>query len=185
VIGIVPLLLVGALVDSTSDCTTASPGEARVGAAGEAVGHDCVLVHAVAVAAVHEDFVVEAEPEQVWAALRDVGAAARLFPGVLTDSRATDDGRVVTFAGGAVVREVVVDLDDDRRRLAYTSVEGPLGAAHHHATMQVLPAEKGRSRVIWVTDVLPDALAQPVGALMRQGAEAMTAAMAARADPRG
>ena len=124
-------------------------------------------------AAVHEEFLVEADPDRVWAAVRDVGAAVRLFPGVLTGSSATDDGRVVTFAGGAIVREAVVDLDDDRRRLAYTSVEGPLGAAHHHATMQVFPDEKGRSRVVWVTDVLPDELAQPVAALMRSGAEAM------------
>src|SRR5690348_787187 len=98
-------------------------------------------------AAVHEEFEVQASPEQVWALVRDVGAADRLFPGVLTDARATEDGRVVTFDNGAVVREVVVDLDDDRRRLAYTAVEVPLGAAHHHSTLQVVAATNGRSRV--------------------------------------
>src|SRR4051794_39980981 len=108
-------------------------------------------------AAVHQDFLVQADPDRVWAALREVGAADKIFPGVLIDAHATDDGRVVTFAGGAVVREVVVDLDDDRRRLAYTSVEGPLGASHHHSTMQVLATDDdGVSRVVWVTDVLPD-----------------------------
>jgi carbon monoxide dehydrogenase subunit G len=129
-------------------------------------------------AAVHEDFLVQADPDRVWAAVRDVGAADKLFPGVLIDAHATDDGRVVTFAGGAVVREVVVDLDDGRRRIAYTSVEGPLGASHHHATLQVLPTDDaGVSRVVWVTDVLPDALAEPVAQLMRRGAGAMTAAL--------
>src|SRR4051812_4639426 len=116
-------------------------------------------------AAVHEQFLVEAPPHVVWAAVRDVGAADRLFRGVLRHSEATSDGRVVTFADGAVVREVVVDADDRRRRLAYTAVEGPLGAAHHHSTMQVMEAENGWSAVLWVTDVLPDALAEPVAAL--------------------
>jgi hypothetical protein len=128
-----------------------------------------------AMAAVHEEFLVEASPELVWAAVREVGAERRVFRGVLTESHRTDDGRVVTFASGAVVREVVVDLDDARRRLAYTAVEGPLGTSHHHSTLQVHPADDGRARVVWVTDVLPHALAEPVAALMRQGAQAMRA----------
>lgn len=121
----------------------------------------------------HEEFLVEASPERVWAAVRDVAAADRLFPGVLIDSQATADGRVVTFVGGGRVREVVVDLDDVRRRLAYTAVEGPLGASHHAATMEIHPGDAGGSRVVWVTDVLPHHLADPVAALMRRGAAAM------------
>lgn len=131
----------------------------------------------MAMAAAHEEFVVNAPAHLVWAAVRDVGAADRIFRGVLQHSQPTEDGRVVTFVDGAVVREVVVDLDDDRRRLAYTAVDGPLGAAHHHSTMQVLEAEDGWSRVVWVTDVLPDRLAAPVAALMHRGAAAMQATL--------
>jgi carbon monoxide dehydrogenase subunit G len=127
-------------------------------------------------ASVREEFVVTASPDHVWAAIRDVGAADRVFGGVLTASRPDGDGaRVVTFASGAVVRELIIDIDDDRRRVAYTAVDGPLGATHHNAALQILPADDGYSHVVWVTDVLPHALAGPVGALMRQGAAAMQA----------
>src|SRR3954469_14552715 len=75
---------------------------------------------------------IDADPEAVWDGVRDFGAAhERLTPGVLTDCRLDGPGaRVVTFAGGAVVREVLVDRDDEARRLAYAVVDGPLGLVH-------------------------------------------------------
>lgn len=125
-------------------------------------------------ASIREQFVVAAPPDRVWAAVRDVSGAHRLFRGVLSDTRLDGDGaRVVTFASGAVVRELIVDLDDGARRLAYSAVLGALGAEHHHATLQVHAAEGAQSQVVWVTDVLPHELAAPVRALMQQGAQAM------------
>ncbi len=43
------------------------------------------------------------------------------------------------------------------------STEGPFAAEHHHASAQVLPAGEGRSRFVWITDVLPDDLADTDG----------------------
>lgn len=135
-------------------------------------------------ASTHREIVIEASPDRVWSALRDIGAEHRVFPGVLVDSRRDGDHRVVTFAAGMVVRELIVTGDDDRRRLVYTVVESPLGARHHQASLQVEDAgpDRGAARVLWVTDVVPDELAAPIGALMDQGAEAMRGALAA---PRG
>ena len=69
-------------------------------------------------ASICQEVVIEARPDQVWAALRDWGALhRRLAPGFVTDTRLDGADRIVTFAGGLVVREVLVALDDERRRL--------------------------------------------------------------------
>jgi Polyketide cyclase / dehydrase and lipid transport len=58
--------------------------------------------------------VIDASPDDVWAALRDWGALReRLTPGFVTDVQLEGDDRIVTFFDGSVVRETLVDLDDD------------------------------------------------------------------------
>jgi hypothetical protein len=74
-----------------------------------------------------------------------------------------------------VVRELIVDLDDARRRLAYAAVGTPM--THHHATFQVLDEAGGRSRVVWTADLLPEALREPIAQRMAAGVQAMRAAL--------
>ena len=125
-------------------------------------------------ASIQKEILIEASPENVWAAVRDVGAVhQRLVPGVLVDARLDGDARVVTFASGAVARELLVDVDDKARRFAYAVVEGPLRATHHNASMQVFANGKGRSRLVWITDVLPNDLAASISTLVEQGSAAM------------
>ena len=122
-------------------------------------------------ASIHKEIVIDARPEHVWDAIRDVGAIhARLAKGFVLDTRLEGDSRLVTFAGGAVVRERIVDVDDRARRLAYSVVEWR--TTHHNASIQVL-AEGTGSRVVWIADLLPDDLADLVGGLMEQGCAAM------------
>ena len=133
-------------------------------------------------ASVAEEIQLDASPDDVWAAVRDIGAAhVRLFPGVLAGVEVDGDVRTVTFANGLVVRERVVTLDDGRRRFVYTSVGGR--AEHHNASLLVVRAEDGRARVLWSTDVLPDSMAPGVADLMRLGADAMRRAFARAAPP--
>ncbi len=122
-------------------------------------------------ASIRKEIAIDARPEDVWAAVRDVGAAHRLFAGVLVDTRLEEGARVVTFANGLTVRELIVDVDDGARRLAYAAVGGR--TTHHHASIQVLAEGQGRSRVVWTTDLLPHDLAGPIAALVEQGAAAM------------
>lgn len=130
-------------------------------------------------AAVFKEIIVNAGPDAAWDAVRDVGAVhRRLCPGVLTDARLEPGCRVVTFANGMVVRELIVDIDDARRRFAYAAVGGRM--THHNASIQVLPADDGRSRIEWTIDVLPDEMAAPIAGLMAQGAQAMQAALGLR-----
>jgi len=125
-------------------------------------------------ASIQKEILIEASPENVWAAVRDVGAVhQRLVPGVLVDARLDGDARVVTFASGAVARELLVDVDDKARRFAYAVVEGPLRATHHNASMQVFANGKGSSRLVWITDVLPNDLAASISTLVEQGSAAM------------
>ncbi len=122
-------------------------------------------------ASIRKELVIAAPPDEVWAALREVGAAHRLFRGVLVDTRLEGNARVVTFANGMVVRELIVDIDDAARRLAYAAVGGR--ATHHNASFQVSSHGEAQSRVVWVTDLLPDEIAGAIRALVEQGAAAM------------
>jgi len=61
-------------------------------------------------ASIREEIVVEVSPAKVWAVVRDVGAIhQRLVRGFVTDCRLEGDARIVTFANGLVVRELIVD----------------------------------------------------------------------------
>lgn len=132
-------------------------------------------------ATIHRDITVETSPDSLWSAVHDVGAPhERLAPGVVVDGRREGDHRVVTFAGGAVVRERILDVDHDARRLAYAVVESQLGFTYHHAEMRVVPTGDGaRSRLLWTTDLVPDELASAVADLMDRCAAAMQRTLAA------
>jgi hypothetical protein len=72
-----------------------------------------------------------------------------------------------------VIRELIVDIDDAACRLAYAVVEGAqMRLTHHHASFQVF-AKGERSRLVWITDVLPHTLEAEVRARVVRGAEEM------------
>ena len=123
-------------------------------------------------ASIHKEMLVDAPPEQVWDAVRDIGAIhTRLAQQFVLDTQLDGDSRLVTFANGAVIRERIVDIDDRARRLVYSVVEWR--ATHHNSSIQVFPDGDGRSRIVWIADLLPHDLAELVGGLMEQGCAAM------------
>ena len=125
-------------------------------------------------ASLRRDIKLGRNPEDVWRAIRDVGAVhERLAQGFVVDTALEPGARVVTFANGAVVRELIIDVDDDRRRLSYTAIEGPLGSTHHNASFEVVGEPDGGSRLVWITDVLPDDVAPAIEGMMDQGVTAM------------
>lgn len=126
------------------------------------------------------DIPVNAPATRVWDALRDVGALhERLVPGFVVDTRIEGDSRFVTFGNGMTARERIVAVDDDARRLAYNVVSDRLD--HHNASNQVLEAEGGGCRFIWIADVLPDSAAASMEAMMLAGAEVLRRTMEAAA----
>jgi len=119
---------------------------------------------------IRKETLIDAPADQVWAALEDFGALhERLVPGFVLAAELHGDVRVITFFNGAVASEQLVGLDPDARRLAYTVVDGPLGSTYHHASAEVVPEPDGRSRFVWITDVLPHELGAPTDALMERG----------------
>lgn len=125
-------------------------------------------------ASIHKHFIIDAPIECVWAALRDVGAVhTRLVPDLVTNTVLDGDTRTVTFSNGFVAREKIVDIDDERRRVAYSASGGTL--EYHHASMQVIAEGDRRTRFIWVADLQPESAREYVAALMDQGSEIMQA----------
>lgn len=117
-----------------------------------------------------------ASPEAVWSAARDIGALhTRLVPGFVVDTRLEPGARIVTFGSGRVVREPIVSINDEARRLAW-AIEAE-GVRHYNASLQVFAREDGGAKVVWIADFLPDAIAPVIEAAMQAGAAAMQAAM--------
>jgi len=126
-------------------------------------------------ASIRKEIRIAAPAAQVWDALRDVGALhTRLVPGFVLDTRLEPGARIVTFANGAVARELIVTLDDAERRLVWSVVGGPF--VHHNAAAQVLD-DDGGCRFVWIADVLPDAAAGTVAAMMEQAVQAIRRTM--------
>ena len=123
-------------------------------------------------ASIHEEIQVRARTEDVWDAVRDVGAPhTRLAPGFLLDTRMEDGARVVTFANGLVARELIVDVDEAARRIAWAVVGGRM--THHNASLQVFPDGDERARVVWIADLLPHELAPAIRGLIKEGMAVM------------
>jgi hypothetical protein len=127
-------------------------------------------------ASIHKDFFIDAPAHDVWDALRDFGALhTRLAPGFVTDCKLEGETRNVTFANGTTARELLVDCDDDRRRLVYAVISERV--KQHSASAQVIPESEGRCRFVWITDVLPHEIAPYVSAQMDAGAAAVQKAL--------
>jgi len=123
-------------------------------------------------ASIHKEVSIDAPADRVWDALQDVGAIhTRLATEFVVDTQLEGDTRLVTFAGGLVARERIVDVDNRARRIAYSIVEGR--PTYHHASIQAFPDGAARTRLVWIADLLPDDLAGPVGGMMEQGCAAM------------
>jgi hypothetical protein len=133
-------------------------------------------------ASIRKELELDAPPAAVWAAFRDVGAVhTRLARGFVTDCRMDGADRIVTFANGFVAREVIVDVDDQAMRLAYSAKSERL--AHHHASCQIVDHGNGGCRVVWIADVLPHEAAMVVGTMMDAGIAAMRKTLQSHSGP--
>ncbi len=123
-------------------------------------------------ASIRKEILVDARPEQVWDALRDVGALhERVVPGFVVDTRLEEGARIVTFGNGMVLRELIVDVDDEARRLVWAAIGGPL--THHNASVQVFADGTAGSRLVWIADLLPHDVAEDIRAMIEQAATIM------------
>jgi uncharacterized protein YndB with AHSA1/START domain len=119
-------------------------------------------------ASICKEIVIDADPAEVWDALRDWGAVhERLVPAFVVDARLDGEDRIVTFFNGALARELLVDRDEAQLRLVWSVVDGPY--THHNASAQVFEAGDGGTRFVWIADLLPHALAPTIDTMMEYG----------------
>ena len=126
-------------------------------------------------ATITKEILVNATADKVWSALRDFGALhTRLAIGFVTDTKLEDEGRtrIVTFSNGSVAKEILVGLNDERRRIAY-AIKGSEQISQHSASEQIFADSPDKCRFIWTADVLPDAVAPYMSSQMDLGAECM------------
>jgi len=131
-------------------------------------------------ASIRKEIVIDAPAEAVWDALRDVGALhTRLVPGFVVDTRLEPGARIVTFGNGQVFRELIVDINESDRRVAWAIVDEPFH--HYNASAQVFEEACGRCRFVWIADLLPNELADHVAAMMGQGLQTIEATLSGTA----
>ncbi|WP_281176998.1 SRPBCC family protein [Neobacillus massiliamazoniensis] len=104
-----------------------------------------------------KEIVIEANAEQVWDAVSDIGAVHQRFvPGYTLDTQLEGNDRILYFPHGGVVRERIVSIDDETYRFAYAVIEGSNPSLiHHHASFQVFAKDENESILVWITDFLP------------------------------
>jgi carbon monoxide dehydrogenase subunit G len=120
-------------------------------------------------ASIRREIRIDAAPEKVWDAVRDVGNIhKRLVPGFVADCRMEgDDARIVTFGNGLVVKEIIVDRDDAARRLCWSAKSERM--THHNASMQVFADGQSGTKAVWVADLLPNEAAPAIAEMIDQG----------------
>jgi carbon monoxide dehydrogenase subunit G len=126
-------------------------------------------------ATIRKEFTIDTTPEKVWDAMRDVGALhTRLVPGFVTGCKLEGNARIVTFGNGVVAREVIIDVDDQARRIVWSATGERL--SHHNASSQVF-AEGEKTKVVWIADLLPNEMKPAISGMIDAGAAAMQKAL--------
>lgn len=75
-------------------------------------------------ASIRKQIVTIASAGEVWEALRDIGALhTRLVPGFVVETKLEPGARLVTFGNGLVIREPIISVSDEMRRVVW-SAEG-------------------------------------------------------------
>src|SRR4051812_26800137 len=119
-------------------------------------------------ASIIKDILIDAPADAVWDAVADFGAVhTRFAPGFVTNVELVEGARMVTFGDGMVAKELFLGVDHEKRRLAYSVQSERL--AHHSASFQVVDEGAGKCRLIWIADVLPDAMGPYLSERMEAG----------------
>ncbi|MBN8980837.1 MAG: SRPBCC family protein [Rhizobiales bacterium] len=123
-------------------------------------------------ASIVKEATIDASADSVWDAVRDFGAVhTRLAPGFVTDAKMDGADRMVTFVSGNTVREVLIDSNDAKKRLAYSIRNERF--KHHSASVRIVAEGDNRCRFIWTADMLPNELAPFIDSQMDLGMAAM------------
>lgn len=124
-------------------------------------------------ATVHRQILLQSRIEAVWDALRDVGALhTRLVPGFVTNTVLEPDGkaREVTFANGMVMRELILEVNEELKRVVWSASGGRL--TQHRATAQLF-AESSQTRFVWDAEFEPAEAEPAIAQMIDAGLDAL------------
>lgn len=108
--------------------------------------------------------------DEVWKVVSDVSGISAWFPGI-EEATAGDGTRSCTLAGGMVLEEDIVNVDDSLRRFQYRITSG-MPVDHHLGTVDVLEDGDG-SLVVYSTEITPDSLADLMGPAIEGGVQGL------------
>ena len=116
-------------------------------------------------ASVYKQVTLNLSADKLWEMVADVANLSNLLDGV-QHSEVDGTTRSCTFADGAKLRETILGVDHENKRVAYTILEAPFKLDFHAGSMQVRDAGDGKSTLVWAVDVLPEAMADPINGLL-------------------
>jgi hypothetical protein len=123
-------------------------------------------------ASIRKEITTKASVDQAWDALHDIAALhTRLVPGFVVDTRLEPGARIVTFGNGMVIREPIIDINDEERRVVWSAESDQL--KHYNASAQVFTDNDGQTKVVWTADLLPNEASVFVAQMMKEGMIAM------------
>ncbi|MFY0681039.1 MAG: SRPBCC family protein [Thalassovita sp.] len=112
--------------------------------------------------------------QNAWKMVSNIGAVDKLVD-MIQSCELHDDLRICTLEDGQSIKEKIITVDADAKRLVYTITEGPMPIEFHCASV-VVSATEHAAELTWTVDVKPDALAAPLSDMM----DAVAASMAQR-----
>ncbi|MDR0267433.1 SRPBCC family protein [Paenibacillus sp.] len=131
---------------------------------------------------IHKEILIDSSPEHVWDVVSDAGAVhRRLVPGYTENTLMNGHERTLFLPNGGITRELIISIDEKEQRMAYAVKEGRMPLLHHHASFQVLPHGDKYTKLVWITDFLPEELATEIEARVNRGAQVMKETIEAEA----
>ena len=123
---------------------------------------------------IHREFPIGSTVDAAWAKLSDVGNVHEMLS-ILTDTTVNGDKRVCGVVGGGRIEELILSIDDDRHRVAYSVLSAPGADLEFHAASMSLEAAGDAAKFVWTTDLKPDEAANQIAEIIDSETNNITA----------
>ncbi len=113
-------------------------------------------------ASITREVALDLSPAEAWAKIEDPARINEWFTflGEVTYDEGTSSRQCAM--GEAMLDELIVDVDPDRKRFVYAFLDSPFGFTQHSASMEVRDRDGG-STLVWTHDFKPDDVAPALG----------------------
>jgi hypothetical protein len=90
-----------------------------------------------------------------WAAIRQIGRLDVWFPFIETcrvEGAGPGAVRYMTVAGGGEIKDIIEEIDDDKRRLVYLRPISPFPVSHYRGTVEIFRSYDDLAVIAWTID---------------------------------